>query len=232
MSETVVLAKDLSTALAAVWHAVAVDEYRPVLTTVCFEQGGDGLRLVATDNYRIALYDVRLLEGSTAEQFATRALLGRESIKLLRYMLRPLKGPVTMTRTKERLRFVWISGAIELRLFDGTFLDYAPPIAPGGTPKIAVNPLYLAEAGAAFAKAGCTVLGLEIAGPLKPFVLRAEGCPLVTVVMPVRTGKEYETAPKTGKKAAAPPEADELRCVGSNHVPGCEHFGQPAGGPA
>lgn len=204
MSDTIVHAPELSTGLAAVWHAVAVEEYRPVLTTVCFEQSDAGLRLVTADNYRIALYDVRLADESSAEQFATRALLHRESVKLLRAFLRPLKGPVTITRTEELIRFAWRSGAIEFRLMDGTFPDYAKVIPGPRVPVVALNPRLLMESAAAFDKASGETLTLQTAGPLAPFVLRAKGCPLVTVVMPVRTGDAYETPPKRThvKKAA------------------------------
>ena len=48
----------LTVALSQVGVAASGDEARPTLTGVLFEEEGDGLRLVATDSYRLAVKDL------------------------------------------------------------------------------------------------------------------------------------------------------------------------------
>jgi len=66
-------------ALAQVGVAASTDEARPTLTGVLFESNGDGLRLVATDSYRLAVRDLPDVEGPPTRLVPYRALreLGR-----------------------------------------------------------------------------------------------------------------------------------------------------------
>lgn len=186
-TQTIVRAPDLAAGLAAVWHAIAAEDARPILGTVCFEPAPDALRLVAADNYRIAMYDVPLVAAEVAgtAQFAGRPVLRRADVKALRAILAPLHGPVTLTVADGRLGVDWKDGNAEFRFMDGTYPDYALILRPEAPPTVTVNPKYLAEAGRAFGKA--ITVAVEIAGPLSPVVLRGAGIPFVEVIMPVRT---------------------------------------------
>ncbi|MEX2659262.1 MAG: DNA polymerase III subunit beta [Acidimicrobiales bacterium] len=92
-SEEVTLdAAGLAEALRQVVRAASHDDARPILTGVLMAAEGDGLRLVATDSYRLALRDVRgvsvLSEGqavlvpSRALGELTRLLAGAETVTL------------------------------------------------------------------------------------------------------------------------------------------------------
>ena len=49
---------DLKEALRQVVSAASTDDSRPILTGVLMSADGDGLRLVATDSYRLAVRDL------------------------------------------------------------------------------------------------------------------------------------------------------------------------------
>ena len=191
VTATVIDAKTLRTGLTAVWHAVAEEEARPVLATICWKRNGDKLRLVAADNWRLSFYDMPTFGMTDLEQFETPMLLRRDDVKGLRYWLRPLKGqPITIERTGEdfgqRVRFSWDYGAVEFRLMEGTYPAYEQIIPKERAASIAINPLYLAEAGAAFVNAGVGLVGIELGGPLESLVLRAASSPIFEMIMPVR----------------------------------------------
>lgn len=183
---TIIRAPDLAAGLAAVWHAMATEEARPILATVCFEPVPDALRLVAGDNYRIAMFDVPLIEGADTEQFSNRPVLDRADVKALRAILALLRDNVTLTVADSRLGVHWKDGNAEFRLMDGTYPEYAQILRPETPPTVFLAPKYLVEAATAFRKAGGYTLGIEIADPLSPVVLRAPGVPFVEVIMPVR----------------------------------------------
>lgn len=64
----------LTRALAQVGVAASSDEARPTLTGVLFEEEGDGLRLVATDSYRLAVRDLTGVGGTPTTLVPYRAL--------------------------------------------------------------------------------------------------------------------------------------------------------------
>jgi DNA polymerase III sliding clamp (beta) subunit (PCNA family) len=180
-----VLAKDFAAGLAAVWPAMATDESRPILSTVCFEPAGEAaLRLVAADPYRIAMYDLRLSGGS--EPLGQRAILRRGDVKILRSILASLRSVVMLSVVGDRIRIDWIYGAVEFRLVEGTYPDYAQILRAATPPAVSLNPQYLAESAAAFGKAP-TIVEMQIDGSLMPVVLRSKEHPLTVIVMPVRT---------------------------------------------
>lgn len=83
---------DLSDALRQVVSAASTDESRPILTGVLMSAEGEGLRLVATDSYRLAVRDLpgtsfleegqSVLVPSTALRELGRLLAGAESVTL------------------------------------------------------------------------------------------------------------------------------------------------------
>ena len=102
----------LAEALRQVVRAASHDDARPILTGVLMAAEGDGLRLVATDSYRLAVRDLRgtsiLREGQTvlvpskALEELTRVLSGAETVTL-RLAERDATFMVGETRVTTRL---------------------------------------------------------------------------------------------------------------------------------
>ncbi len=75
--EVTLNAADLSAALKQVVKAASGDDSRPILTGVLLAAEGDGLRLVSTDSYRLAVRDLpgtSVLEGDQSVLVPSRAL--------------------------------------------------------------------------------------------------------------------------------------------------------------
>jgi DNA polymerase III sliding clamp (beta) subunit (PCNA family) len=195
---TVVSAPRLKAGLDAVFHAVSSDFFRPVLAAVLFEDAMASLRLVAADNYRVAIYDVPLAGGGDAKFGSRRVLLPRPEVKVLRAVLSSLKSVVRLSlvvgpplpvsgstpTSKFRLRVDWGYGVIDLHLMEGTFPDYEKLMRPElAEPSVTLSGQYMAEAGKAFGK---SIVLVEIGpDPLSPVIFR-DGGPLTEIVMPVR----------------------------------------------
>ena len=109
---------------------------------------------------------------------------------------------MTLSVVNDRLRVDWDHGAAEFRLMDGTYPEYGQLLRPETTPTVSLSAGLLAESAAAFRTARASVLDVMIAGPLDPVIVRSEGCPLVTVVMPMRT-----SATRRAEEPAEPVEA-------------------------
>lgn len=126
--DVTVLAADLAEAFRQVVRAASSDDARPILTGVLMAARGDGLRLVATDSYRLALRDLpeaRVLEADQQVLVPSRALeeLGR--------ILDPSKD-VSMRLGEREVTFE-VSGEaqsaqVTCRLIAGDFPSYEPLI--------------------------------------------------------------------------------------------------------
>jgi DNA polymerase-3 subunit beta len=107
---------ELATALAQVVVAASSDAARPILTGVLFEAGEDGLRVVATDGYRLAVRD---LPGM--------GVIGQALVPArgLRELARTVgAGRVTAGMTGREAVFTSERGSLRLRLIEGTFPKY------------------------------------------------------------------------------------------------------------
>jgi DNA polymerase-3 subunit beta len=110
----------LAEALKQVVRAASHDDARPILTGVLMAAEGDGLRLVATDSYRLAVRDLRgtvvLREGQTV----------LVPSKALGELTRVLSGAETVTlRLAERdATFVVGDTQLTTRLIEGEFPNY------------------------------------------------------------------------------------------------------------
>ena len=108
--------EDLSDAINQVTIAASGDGARPILTGVLFETSDEGLRMVATDSYRLAKRDLPGvgLEGS-----------GLVPARGLRELPRTIGAPKVSAQLREREAvFTSDRGSIRLRLIDGNFPKY------------------------------------------------------------------------------------------------------------
>lgn len=107
---------ELAAALSQVVVAASSDAARPILTGVLFEAGDDGLRVVATDGYRLAVRD---LPGM--------GVIGQGLVPArgLRELARTVGASrVTAGMTAREAVFSSDKGSLRLRLIEGTFPKY------------------------------------------------------------------------------------------------------------
>lgn len=108
--------EELATAIAQVTVAASGDGARPILTGVLFESSDDGLRMVATDSYRLAKKDLSGvgLEGT-----------GLVPARGLRELPRTIGSAKVTAQLREREAvFSSDKGFLRLRLIDGNFPKY------------------------------------------------------------------------------------------------------------
>ncbi|HEY1282069.1 MAG TPA: DNA polymerase III subunit beta [Acidimicrobiales bacterium] len=107
-------------ALRQVARAASGDESRPILTGVLLAAENDGLRLVATDSYRLAVRD---LPGTSVLRTDQKVLVPSRALNELARLL-PSSGEVTL-RLGERDATFEIGGArLSTRLIEGEFPNY------------------------------------------------------------------------------------------------------------
>ncbi len=108
--------EELASAIAQVAVAASGDGARPILTGVLFESSDDGLRMVATDSYRLAKKDLSGvgLEGT-----------GLVPARGLRELPRTIGAAKVTAQLREREAvFSSDKGFLRLRLIDGNFPKY------------------------------------------------------------------------------------------------------------
>ena len=107
-------------ALRQVARAASGDESRPILTGVLLAAEDDGLRLVATDSYRLAVRD---LPGTSVLRTDQKVLVPSRALNELVRLL-PSSGDVTL-RLGERDATFEVGGArLSTRLIEGEFPNY------------------------------------------------------------------------------------------------------------
>ena len=107
-------------ALRQVARAASGDESRPILTGVLLAAENDGLRLVATDSYRLAVRD---LPGTSVLRSDQKVLVPSRALNELARLL-PSSGEVTL-RLGERDATFEVGGArLSTRLIEGEFPNY------------------------------------------------------------------------------------------------------------
>ncbi|MGE0877417.1 MAG: DNA polymerase III subunit beta [Acidimicrobiia bacterium] len=113
-------AADLTDALRQVVRAASSDEARPILTGVLLTAEGDGLRLVATDSYRLALRD---LPGTRALEADQKVLVPS---KALAELVRLLGGASEVSVHLGERDVAFEAGDVMLstRLIEGEFPNY------------------------------------------------------------------------------------------------------------
>jgi DNA polymerase-3 subunit beta len=128
----------LGTAIAQVGVAASGDAARPILTGVLFEPSESGLRLVATDSYRLAL---REMEG-----FAFREA-GLVPARGLRELSRAIGATEMQVLVGSReIVFGSKKGSLTLRLIEGNFPNYRSLLPESYPNSLTVNKEQLLEA--------------------------------------------------------------------------------------
>jgi len=135
-------AEDLARALAQVVPAASRDDARPILTGVLVEAEGEGLRLVATDSYRLAL---RTLPGTHVLEEGQHVLVPSRALGELGRLL----GGTEEVRVQlggDDARFGVGRVQLTTRLLDGEFPDYRKLIPPSHPNRLTVGKAALLDA--------------------------------------------------------------------------------------
>ncbi len=114
-------AKALAEALRQVVSAASTDESRPILTGVLLAAEGDGLRLVATDSYRLAVRD---LPGTSFLSEGQSVLVPSTALKELNRVLGHADTDVTLRLGDRDAAFQLGSVHLMTRLIEGEFPNY------------------------------------------------------------------------------------------------------------
>lgn len=130
----------LSDALKQVVRAASTDDGVPIITGVLLTGEGDGIRLVATDKYRLAMRDVRVAEVLGPGQ---QVLVPARALAELQRLLpaakgggaeaegAPAGGEVTLRLGEQEATFEIGTTRFTTRLIPGQFPDYRPLIPTG-----------------------------------------------------------------------------------------------------
>ncbi len=134
----------LRTAISQVVFAVAIDESRPVLTGVYAQFSGENLTLVAADGFRLAIYELPLIEAVPED---IGVIIPARSLRELDRLLRDQEDPIeiTINNTKSQILFNLKNREpkrdIEIvsQLIQGTFPDYNQLIPQNHTTSAKIN---------------------------------------------------------------------------------------------
>jgi len=127
-------------ALGQVGVAASADDARPTLTGVLFEPGDEGLRLVATDSYRLALRDLPGVAASTKALVPYRAL--REVGRTIG------EAKIGVQLDAREAAFGSERGRLTARVIEATFPNYRQLLPDSYPNRLAVSKTALLEAAA------------------------------------------------------------------------------------
>ena len=119
-TEVTLEAAALSEALRQVVRAASSDDARPILTGVLMAAEGDGLRLVATDSYRLAVRD---LPGTSVLREGQNVLVPSKALVELQ-RLAATTDHVTLRLSEHEATFETGSVRVTTRLIEGEFPNY------------------------------------------------------------------------------------------------------------
>jgi DNA polymerase III subunit beta len=132
---------ELADALRRVVPAASRDDHRMILTGVQFESESDGLRLVATDSYRLAMDD---LPGQRLLAQDTKALIPARALSELQRILGD--GTVAVTLGEREVSFVVGATRLTTRLIEGDFPNYRQLLPSEYPNRLTIDRERLAEA--------------------------------------------------------------------------------------
>jgi DNA polymerase-3 subunit beta len=134
-------AEPLAEALRQVIPAASKDDARPILTGVLLAATEGGMRLVATDSYRLGVRD---LEGVGLLEAGQKVLVGARGLNEVQRVFP--SGSIEVTLGEREVKFANESRSVTTRLIEGDFPNYEQLI-PGGYPnKLTVTRAALEEA--------------------------------------------------------------------------------------
>jgi DNA polymerase-3 subunit beta len=136
----------LSRSVARVRHATAKADYRDIFRRVLMEFSGAGLRLVATDGYRLALYDLPRAapfqeKAVVPAEGLTKALQVLEATEAEEIAIRLAPGVVGLNASGQAL-----SARVGLRLMGGVYPEYSSVIPKDFVAQVLVETRVLREA--------------------------------------------------------------------------------------
>jgi len=225
-------ARDLLRALVAVVHAASTDDDRPILASVAIQprEAADAVRLVATDNYRIAMCEVDA-DLDDAGDWRGRVPAALEDVKRLIVVLKSIpdvKADTCSTRVVLTLGRQNLGSEVDgprrldafvdddtpiarlpLRVIDGIYPDVGLVIPRDAEHVGAFTGKYLAEAArfaGEFGTAGIVLQSRSDKGATGPFVFRSDR--FTEIVMPVKTGEDLGRQVAEAMVDAAESDAD------------------------
>ncbi len=135
-------AAEFGEALRQVVRAASSDEARPILTGVLLAAEGDGLRLVATDSYRLAVRD---LVGTSVLAADQKVLIPSRALHELQRLLGGAQE-ITLRLGERDATFEVGSARVTTRLIEGEFPNYRQLIPASYPNKLTVSRDALADA--------------------------------------------------------------------------------------
>src|SRR5690625_213070 len=136
-----VSADALTEALARVGRAASTDDARPILTGTLFEPTNNGLRLVATDSYRLAVYDLDSVSLGVKENTLVPARALRELARVL-----PSTGTVKIDLDDRAMSIQTGEVTISTRLIQGDYPNYGGLLKTDLPNRLQVDTTALTEA--------------------------------------------------------------------------------------
>ncbi len=136
----------LADALHQVVPAASSDDARPILTGVLFAAEGDGLRLVATDSYRLAVRDV---VGAGVLGESQQVLVPSRALREVERLLSPTAELTVRLSERDASFEVVVDGVttrLETRLIEGDFPNYRQLIPSEYPNELTVSRELLADA--------------------------------------------------------------------------------------
>lgn len=115
--EVVISAQDFATALNQVVSAASNDDSRPILTGVLFKSNENGLRLVATDSYRLAITDI---EGASVLEQDQSVLVPSRALDEVRRLIKDT-SELALRLGESEAAFSTPDLEVTTRLIDGDF---------------------------------------------------------------------------------------------------------------
>lgn len=141
-SAVTVEAKQFATAIAQVLPAASSDQDRPILRGIEIEREGDGLRLVATDSYRLAVRDLPDIPALSEDQ---SVLVPGKAMEELARVIDDADDLVLRVGERE-VSFELGSTRITTRLIEGQFPNYRSLIPHAHPNKLTVDRAALIDA--------------------------------------------------------------------------------------
>ncbi len=185
--------QDLKMAIDQVFYAASTNQTQPEISGVLFAIGGDGLRVVATDRYRLAEKKLVLAEIKTEQE----AILPQKTIVELSRIIGNQKGNVEMVFSQNQAAVNLNETQVISRLVDGQYPDYRQIIPTNFITTVVTEKAPLASAlrtAAVFSQANNSVK-VEVLESKQQLVLTAESSDLgkSSVELPAKiTGKDTE----------------------------------------
>ena len=186
------VADDFAKALHQVVPAASADDARPILTGVLLAAEADGLRLVATDSYRLAVRD---LPGTTVLREGQSVLVPSRALKELVRLLGQTDEKEITLRLGEREAAFEVGGTrLTTRLIEGEFPNYRGLIPASHPNRLTVGREALVEA-----VRRVKLMAREPNTPVR-LAMSADGLELVAITQDVGQAHEQLDAEYAGEE--------------------------------